>query len=311
MPNNMQYVNCPLPPRKTLLVSSQRVMDPLQWSLMSNLHPSCANIQVRRRQNDYLSFPLTCGEMSRLSVSLQLIHCFRAPHARSPLMRAPLARHCQHSKYALTRWHEASTETSHLLNQRLLLVNQFWEPSPIGAWNFILQTLFLRQNCLNNVPSEIKFLFVFSLPKWKVLDSFVLRKIRVHCFIPRMSQNIYISPLYRWVLHQQFQQVTRRKTRGKPSNFCCLKSLFLPKRSYCLCSFWSWEVTPVSGVIRSPEWCRYVSNVTLTSWWHDSHYTMMLKTGWQGLNRTTSRAVNIHWICKCLRPLGFFSSDFF
>ena len=61
MPNNMQYVNCPLPPRKTLLVSSQRVMDPLQWSLMSNLHPSCANIQVRRRQNDYLSFPLTCG----------------------------------------------------------------------------------------------------------------------------------------------------------------------------------------------------------------------------------------------------------
>ena len=127
-----------------------------------------------------------------------------------------------------------------------------------------------------------------------------------------MSQNIYISPLYRWVLHQQFQQVTRRKTRGKPSNFCCLKSLFLPKRSYCLCSFWSWEVTPVSGVIRSPEWCRHVSNVTLTSWWHDSHYTMMLKTGWQGLNRTTSRAVNIHWICKCLRPLvGFFSSEFF
>ena len=115
-----------------------------------------------------------------------------------------------------------------------------------------------------------------------------------------MSQNIYISPLYRWVLHQQFQQVTRRKTRGKPSNFCCLKSLFLPKRSYCLCSFWSWEVTPVSGVIRSPEWCRHVSNVTLTSWWHDSHYTMMLKTGWQGLNRTTSRAVNIHWICKCV-----------
>ena len=143
MPNNMQYVNCPLPPRKTLLVSSQRVMDPLQWSLMSNLHPSCANIQVRRRQNDYLSFPLTCGRChgSRYHYNLFIVS---ARLTRAARWCAPLARPCQHSKYALTRWHEASTETSHLPNQRLPLVNQFWEPSPIGDWNFILQTLFFE-----------------------------------------------------------------------------------------------------------------------------------------------------------------------
>lgn len=90
-------MQCVSSPSWTMLVSSQTLMDAVQWSLMANLHPSSVHVQIFKwdgDKNDYLSFPLTCAEMSWLSVSLQLIHCFRAPLRASDAAHPTRPRHC-------------------------------------------------------------------------------------------------------------------------------------------------------------------------------------------------------------------------